>query len=101
MGFKGEKQGPNRKSYFIVCSWCGRGHRQARPGGLTCSPKCKLRMFRFKSFTGFDPEHPPGDLTTHQAIDVLIQELVRRERVRIEAESEKIKRAALVTRRAK
>ena len=33
MGFKGEKQGPNRKSYFIVCSCAGEGTvKPARAG---------------------------------------------------------------------
>lgn len=84
MGKKGSDAGPMARPYFVVCSWCGKGARMARANAVTCSNRCKLCLHRYRRETGFAPEHPQGDLTAAEAIDLLIVELFRRERRRIE-----------------
>jgi len=64
--------------------WCEKVFACNQSRTATCSNKCRLRLHRFRAETGFDPEKPPGDITTQAALDLLIVELIVRERKRRE-----------------
>lgn len=76
-------KGKRTKWIKTTCVWCGSQFKAARYGALTDSNKCRLRLHRFRSETGFDPEKPPGDITTQAALDLLIMRLIANERARL------------------
>lgn len=67
------------------CVWCDKEFKCCQYRTKTCSNKCRLRLHRFRSEAGFDPEKPPGDITTQTALDLLIMELLFREKIRRKA----------------
>jgi hypothetical protein len=78
------KKRPRQKWIKEKCVWCGREFKAARFGALTDSNKCRLRLHYYRRETGFAPDEPPGDITAHAALDLLILTLIRRERERRE-----------------
>lgn len=83
MSLPASLKGERTKWHRNKCAWCGSYFRCHQGRTATCGNRCRLRLHRFRTETGFDPVRPPGDITTRAALDLLILELIRRERDRL------------------
>jgi hypothetical protein len=78
----------------IICQWCGESKEVTRGDAKTCSPACRSRLHRYTMMAGFPPNEVPGNRTAQQMFDLLIFELLLREKHRRELEAENNRRAA-------
>lgn len=77
---------PRSKMYHVLCEWCGVKTNTSRTDRLTCSGKCRQRLAKYVLELGWYPDKPPGEITAQNAIDLVLLELVIRERKRREGD---------------
>lgn len=89
------KRGPKRAANTtIICVWCGEHKEVSRGDVKTCSPTCRSRLHRYTMMAGFPPNEVAGKRTPQQMFDLLVGELLIREKYRRELEAANNKRAA-------
>lgn len=89
------KRGPKRETNTtIICVWCGEHKEVTRGDAKTCSPGCRSRLHRYTMMTGFPPNEVAGKRTAQEMFDLLVGELLIREKYRRELEAANNNRAA-------
>lgn len=78
----------------ILCEWCGEQKEVTRTDVKTCSGKCRSRRARFFALCGFYPDSIPGNVSVQTAYQLLILELLAREKARRELVSINNRKAA-------
>lgn len=78
----------------IICAWCGEYKEVTRSDVKTCGPSCRSRLHRFTMMAGFPPDEIAGDRTPQQMFDLLVGELLIREKRRREVVAAENRRAA-------
>lgn len=79
---------PHQLAYTILCEWCGQTKQSSREDTKTCGESCRLRMSRFRSRFGYEPDEPPGNITARTAFDLEIFRLIKQEQRRRKMEQE-------------
>lgn len=75
---------PREPNQTFCCAWCAERFECSRSDAKTCGPRCRSRLATYTREAGFPPDEPPGQLTAQQALDLLIFELLQREKKRRE-----------------
>lgn len=80
-----KREGPRgayEKWTTAVCVWCAEPFEVCHQDARTCSQRCRSRLARFRKLVGFEPDEPPGNVTTQTAYQLLVKELLRLEKIR-------------------